>query len=148
LNALLYVSYMYMLAKGNTKFTLYQNIITILFFVPALLLLADAKGAFGASLAWAGMNLAYLLISLPLFHRYFMKGEMLKWYVHDIGRPLLTAALILGGARALQYYFIPGISLFGLIGWVALAFLIYGLLIPDVRKMAKQYLSGHPVTIK
>lgn len=148
LNALLYVSYMYMLAKGNTKFTLYQNIITILFFVPALLILADAKGAFGASLAWAGMNLGYLLISLPLFHRYFMKGEMLNWYVHDIGQPLLTAALIFGGARALQYYFIPGITLFGLIGWVILAFIVYALLTPEVRKMAKEYLSGRPIVIK
>ena len=117
-------------------------------FVPALLILADAKGAFGASLAWAGMNLGYLLISLPLFHRYFMKGEMLNWYVHDIGQPLLTAALIFGGARALQYYFIPGITLFGLIGWVILAFIIYALLTPEVRKMAKEYLSGRPIIIK
>ena len=98
-NAIMNVPYYLLLAYGKTKFTFYQNIIASIIVVPLLFLWTAKWGLTGATLVWFSVNLGYNIISLPLMHRFLLKGELYKVYVNDIGVALLCSLVVIGLAR-------------------------------------------------
>jgi O-antigen/teichoic acid export membrane protein len=94
-NTLMWVPYFYMLAKGITKFTIYQNIIASVVLTPLLFWFTAKYGTVGASLVWFIVNLGYVIISLPLFHHLYFKGHLKNWYINNLFRPVLVAIPLL-----------------------------------------------------
>jgi O-antigen/teichoic acid export membrane protein len=137
-NCMLWIPYSYMLAKGNTRFTIYQNAIAAIILVPLLFWWTAKYGAIGASFVWLSVNAGYILITIPLFHRLFLKGELLNWYKKDVALPFLAAGLLALGAKYFQQKILPDIS----IVWFALLLLIvssvYVVIVPELRGFLHQ----------
>lgn len=135
LNSLLSSSQIYMLASGKTRLILLQSIIATVLFIPSLFYFIQLYGAFGAGLVWAGLNLLYVLFYLPLFHKYFLKNELMNWYSKDIAVPLISSIIVIGGAKILKVNFFSEITIVGLGVLTISALLIYSLIIPELRRM-------------
>ncbi|HET9405082.1 MAG TPA: oligosaccharide flippase family protein, partial [Burkholderiales bacterium] len=87
LNSLMILPYALQLAYGWTRLVLVVNAVSVVLFVPLLILLADAYGGRGAALAWIALNAAYLVVVIPLMHRRLIRHSMGQWYLGDIGLP-------------------------------------------------------------
>lgn len=90
LNGLMNVPYAAQLAHGWPGFALRQNLVAVAVLVPALFALVDAFGAMGGAMAWALLNSGYVLVALPVMHRHLLRGELGRWYLVDVGAPLLA----------------------------------------------------------
>ena len=144
-NTLMWVPYFYMLAKGITRFTIYQNVIASIILIPLLFWWTSKYGAIGASLVWFTVNLGYVLISLPVFHYLYFKGHLKAWYINNLVKPLIIAfPLVFLLKMALGYinfhytYFKFGLAL-GLIT------ILYALITPEIREyIVKFYQKINP----
>jgi O-antigen/teichoic acid export membrane protein len=132
-NSLMWIPYAFQLAKGNTRFTIYQNIIASIILVPLLFWWTSKYGAIGASFVWLAVNAGYILISIPLFHKYFLKGQLGNWYKNDVALPFFAAAILIVAAKYIQMQIFGKMNIiyFGLLIFFAL--LIYGAIIPEIR---------------
>lgn len=145
LNGLLNLPYALQLAHGWTRLAIRQNIVAVLLVIPATWWLARHYGMIGAALVWVALNLAYVLISIPLMHQRLMRGEMATWYLRDIAPPALTAI----ASTALMRFLIPvvgggtrGILVLGMAAAVVL--LSTCLSSRALRDMASARLFGRP----
>jgi O-antigen/teichoic acid export membrane protein len=99
LNAVLAVPYALQLAHGRTRFAFVTNVIAVAFLAPAIVWAALNHGALGAAWAWLALNCGYVLIGMPLMHRWLMPGELKRWYLADVGLPLLASIAVAVPAR-------------------------------------------------
>lgn len=125
--------YFYLLAKGNTRFAIYQNIIASFILVPLLFWWTSEYGALGASFVWLTVNAGYVLITIPVFHQLFLKGELGRWYKHDIALPLIASGILALGAKYFQVHVIPDISIIYFIILLLLVLIVYVFIIPELR---------------
>jgi O-antigen/teichoic acid export membrane protein len=132
-NSFMWIPYWYMLSKGITKFTIYQNIIASVILVPLLFWWIDRYGALGASFVWLAVNAGYVFISIPIFHTLYLKGELKDWYIKDTLYPLFIVSLIAGTLKFLQVLYLPNIQLINLTALLFAACILYALLIPEIR---------------
>lgn len=137
-NCMLWMPYFYLLARGNTRFTTYQNIIASIILVPLLFWWTAKYGALGASFVWLFVNVGGVLITIPVFHRLFLKGELLNWYKRDVALPFLVAGLLALGAKYFQMKILPDISIM----WFAILLLVvssvYIVIVPELRAFLNQ----------
>jgi O-antigen/teichoic acid export membrane protein len=98
LNSLMGIPYDLTVAHGWTSLGFYQNLISAIVLVPALIILAVYFGGVGAAVVWVILNAGYLLISAPVIHHHILKGELRRWYWVDIGRPMLISFIMAGFA--------------------------------------------------
>lgn len=98
LNALGYVPYHLQLAHGWTRLALVYNFALICALAPALFVLVPRYGAEGAAGAWACLNLAYLVINIPLMHLRLLRSELWRWY----GNALLPIGVAAATALTLR----------------------------------------------
>ncbi len=132
-NCLMVVPYYLTLAKGNTKYGLYQNIIAAIIIVPLLFWWYGKYGALGASFVWLTVNAGIVLISIPLFHHLYLKNELWNWFKKDVFVPLFVAAILVGGAKFFQQQFFNSVSVFTL-GILVLAIsTVYIFIIPETK---------------
>jgi O-antigen/teichoic acid export membrane protein len=89
------------LAYGWTKLSLYKNVVAVVIFVPSIIAMIKAFGAVGAAVTWIALPMGYFLIEVPLMHRRLLKLEKRKWYLKDVGLPLIVSAAVFCGARFL-----------------------------------------------
>lgn len=94
LNGLMNLPYGLQLAHAWTKLTLYTNIIASIVLVPMIYFLAIRYGPVGAACAWVILNSGYVLICIQIMHSRLLKGEQWRWYLNDVGIPLLSAVII------------------------------------------------------
>jgi len=132
-NCMMWVLYWYMLAKGITKFTIYQNIIASIFLVPLLFWWTGKYGALGASFVWLTVNAGYILFAIPMFHYLYMKGELMNWFKNDIGMPLISAGIIAIGAKYFQLKMSINLDFLSLFSLFVFSILIYSLTISELR---------------
>ncbi|HEX2122061.1 MAG TPA: oligosaccharide flippase family protein, partial [Thermoanaerobaculia bacterium] len=135
-NGLLSIPYATLLAYGSTRVVVIMNVIAVLILIPGVFHLATRFGPRGAASAWLGYNLAIAVV-LPLFlHTRLLRGELARWYLHDIGTPLLVAAAI----GAVCRYLVPtgsGDVVSLLVRLTPIALLMqFGatIVVPDVRR--------------
>jgi O-antigen/teichoic acid export membrane protein len=69
-NAIMLMPFALTLAHGWARFSLIQNIVAALGLIPVIWVGTNLWGIRGAALGWCLVNLAYLLISLPIIQRY------------------------------------------------------------------------------
>lgn len=117
LNATMTVPFALQLSCGWTKLSFYKNLIAVIFLIPLLLWLASAYGAIGAAIVWIVLNSGYFLFEIPIMHSRFLKGEMWRWYIRDVGEPVLIALAVIGCSRLLFPAALSGLSAFI---WIAL----------------------------
>lgn len=133
-NCMMWVPYWFMLAKGITKFTIYQNVIASIILLPLLFWWTSKFGVLGASFVWLTVNVGYILIAIPIFYRLYMRGELMNWYKNDIGMPFISAALFSLGAKCFQLYIVSNLNFLSLFLILSFYFLFYALTIPELRK--------------
>ncbi len=98
LNGLMHLPYYAQLAFGITKIGFWQNVIAIIFMIPFMIYATVHYGAVGGALSWAILNFSYTVFGLQYMHRLILKGELTKWYLVDVGLPLLLAVIVNGTA--------------------------------------------------
>jgi O-antigen/teichoic acid export membrane protein len=135
-NCMMWVPYFFMLAKGITRFIIYQNLIASVILVPLLFWWTGKYGAIGASFVWLSINAGYVLITLPVFHKLYLKGEMWKWIKNDIGLPCIAAGLLVAGAKYFQIQTQPDINRTTFGAMLIILLIIYILIIPEIRALA------------
>jgi O-antigen/teichoic acid export membrane protein len=101
LNVLMSLPYALQLSHGWTSIGLRINTFLIIAFVPAIYFMTTRYGAVGAATAWVALNSIYMLICVPFTHRRILTGEIRRWFIEDIGPPLVAALLIAGLGRLL-----------------------------------------------
>ena len=138
-NCMLWIPYSYLIAKGNTRFTIYQNTIAAVVLMPLLFWWTTKYGAIGASFVWLSVNAGYVLISIPVFHQLFLKGELGNWYKKDVALPFLAAGLLALGAKYFQMQIFPEISIIFLIMLLLFVLLIYVIIIPELRGFVNRF---------
>lgn len=97
LNGLMNVPYALQLAAGWTNLPLYQNIVAVVVLLPCLLWATNRYGALGAAWIWIAVNAGYVLIGVQIMHTRLLRGEKRRWYLGDVGLPLvgtLSVALL------------------------------------------------------
>ena len=132
-NCMMWIPYWYMLANGLTKFTIYQNILASLILVPLLFWWVAKFGALGASFVWLTVNAGYVLISIPIFHALYLKGELKNWYFKDTLYPLLLVMVIAALFKYIQVFYFPNIELIPLGILFLMACILYSFCLPEIR---------------
>jgi O-antigen/teichoic acid export membrane protein len=93
-NAFMHIPYYLMLAYGETKFTIYQNIIASIILTPLLFWWTSLWGLTGATLVWFCVNFGYNIVSLPIIHKYYitvLKGKLTQTYFRDMFLPIILS---------------------------------------------------------
>jgi O-antigen/teichoic acid export membrane protein len=84
-------------AKGDLRLHLLETPLFLAVFLPSLLWLTRAYGSLGAGYAWAGTQILFFALWVPLVHRRLAKGLHIRWLMHDVSVPfglsLCTVAL-------------------------------------------------------
>jgi O-antigen/teichoic acid export membrane protein len=115
LNGLLNLPYALQLAYGWTRLGLWVNMVSVPCVVPAIWVMGSNFGGIGAAAVWLVLNVGYLLFSIPLMHRRLLTRDMWRWYLADIGPPLVVSALVAMSWR-LAVSSVPD----GFLGWLSL----------------------------
>ena len=99
LNGLMNIPFALQLARGNTRIGLYINSCLVAALVPAMIFATYRYGVVGGAAMWGVINGIYLLVGLPITHKYLLPGETGNWLRFDIAPPLLAALAIAGVGR-------------------------------------------------
>jgi O-antigen/teichoic acid export membrane protein len=125
LNGLMYLPYALQLAHGWTRLTIIANTIMLLLGLPYCIWAVSRYGILGASSLWLVVNLGMVAFALPAMHQRLLRGELRRWYAHDVLPPLLAAA---GTAAICAWLFRPmidrsatGLALLSAAGFMTLA---------------------------
>ncbi len=115
----------------------YKNTLAVLVLAPLVIFLANRYGAVGAATTGMILNGGYILIEIPIMHRRVLKGEMRRWYIEDVGLPLVAALSVAGLARWLLPTTIPAVALLSALAAATVAALLAaGLAASRVRAWA------------
>jgi len=91
IQAILVVPYYLALAYGNIRLNLQLGIASVVLITPLLILLIMKYGVVGAGISWLVMNLCTLPPYVYSLHRRFLPGELRRWCLRGVARPLLIA---------------------------------------------------------
>jgi O-antigen/teichoic acid export membrane protein len=142
LNSLMYLPFALQLAHGWTALAFYKNVIAIIVFVPLAVFLAFRYGGIGAALVWMILNSSYVLIELPIMHHRLLRGEMWRWYLEDVGLPLLATLTIVGLGRWLIPASLPLLGmLMAIVAVFVVALFAATLAAPQMRARMLNYAS-------
>jgi O-antigen/teichoic acid export membrane protein len=82
-----------------TRLGLVQSIIGVLVYAPLVYWAIGQFGAAGAAGAGIVLNAGYVLISVQVMHTRLLKHEKWRWYLQDIGLPLIGALAVASVGR-------------------------------------------------
>jgi O-antigen/teichoic acid export membrane protein len=91
LNGLLHLPYALQVAHGWTRLSIYMNLGAVALLGPLIVFMVMHYGASGAATVWVALNAGYILVSVHVMHRHFLRGEKWVWYLNDVGKPLAAA---------------------------------------------------------
>jgi len=137
-NCLMWMPYYVMLAKGNTRFTIIQNIIAAAILVPMLFILTSRFGIYGASFVWMIVNVGYIIISIPIFHYLFLKGELMTWYFKDIATPLIISGILAVAGKLFQTTYLVDFTFIHFVLILLVCSIMYLFLISELRLITLQ----------
>ncbi len=103
LNGLMNIPFALQLAHGNTRIGLYISSSLVAGLAPVMIFAASQYGIAGGAATWGVINALYLLVGLPITHKYLLSGETRNWVRFDVLPPLAAALAVVGiGRIALQ----------------------------------------------
>lgn len=142
LNTIVSIPYHLVVAYGWTSFGFFQNLLSIIVIVPLMIFMSLRLGGAGAALTWLVLNICYFVISPGIIHRRVLKGELSRWYMVDVGAPVLIAIFSAGLGRWLVPDSLPMTYSILSILFVGLTTLgLTGISASEVRNWAYSYLS-------
>jgi O-antigen/teichoic acid export membrane protein len=94
LNGLMWMPIQIQLAAGWTSLIMRTNSVAVLLLVPAIFWAVPRFGPIGAAWVWVGLNAGYVLILIQFMHLRLLKGEKLRWYLFDVGLPLVASLAV------------------------------------------------------
>jgi O-antigen/teichoic acid export membrane protein len=107
LNGLMNLPYALQLANGWTSLAFYTNVISVIILIPLLIVATSNYGAIGAAVIWIALNSGYVFVQLQIMHRRLLKGEQWRWYLEDVGLPLIATLSVIGMGRLLIHDQMP-----------------------------------------
>jgi hypothetical protein len=148
-NGLMTLPFSLQTAAGWTRLTLIVSALWAAAIVPLLLLATRIFGPEGAAMVWFAMNFSHLFTIVPFVHRRLLKGELARWYLHDIAVPALAA-----GLTVLLFRFLPtpmagnriGVSFWLVVVWLC-AVSAAMLVSPQARSLRRQRPAAGEKTI-
>jgi O-antigen/teichoic acid export membrane protein len=102
LHGLFQVPYYLQIAYGWWRLISRTNLLLLISIIPLNILMAKSYGGAGAAMVWVLLNICYLGTA-PVMHRRFLRGQLGRWLVEDIGLPL-AGALVTG---SVAYWLMP-----------------------------------------
>jgi len=132
-NTMMIVPYILLLAKGNTKYPFYQNLIAAILTLPSLFFLVKNYGALGGGINWIIINSGYLIISIPLIHWLYIKGEFKKWLIYDLGKPLLYVISLSIVMKSFEVLCFEQLGLLQMMIILVIGINLYISIIPEIR---------------
>lgn len=99
IHGLMHLPYALQLAHGWGRLAMVTNLVAVMFLVPAILIGTWKFGPLGAAIAWAVLNVCYLLVTIRLMHQRILPGEMRRWYLRDVALPLIGPLAVSAFAR-------------------------------------------------
>jgi O-antigen/teichoic acid export membrane protein len=114
-NGLMTIPYALQLAYGWTKLAFYQNLAAVLLLGPLMFWATRHYGAVGAAIVWIMLNAGYVLIGIQVMHKRLLRGEKLRWYIQDVGLPLLATLAVASVGR---WFFPVQASIVTIIVWL------------------------------
>ena len=140
LNGLMNLPYAMQLAHGWIKLALYSDFVAVILLAPAIYYSVSRWGALGAAAVWVILNSCYILIGLQIMHRRVLCGELARWFLVDIGIPVLVTCLVMIFFLNVQPFFdaeMVGRILF-IVGVVLSGYLMVVLAVPIGRAWLRQ----------
>ena len=96
INGIMYFPYSIQLAFGITWIPLLINSVLLVVLVPLMIVLTMNFGGLGGAIAWAGLELIYLVFGTYMTHRHVKIGSALAWLWRGIAGPFaITTAVTL-----------------------------------------------------
>lgn len=143
INAALGIPYEMTVARGWSMYGFYQNIVSAVVMVPLMLALVWKNGALGAAVAWLVLNIGYLVVAAPVMARRTVpKGELSRWYIQDVGLPLVVCAAVGAVMRlALPAHWSLTAQFFWIVAAWLFAQLACLLVLPTMRRPAQRMLQ-------
>lgn len=136
LNGLMNIPFALQLANGRTVMGLVINLCLLVFLVPSIIYATTHFGAQGGAAMWAVANGLYLLVGLPITHKYLLRGETKEWLLGDILLPLVASLSVVGLGR---YVLPPDLGTFAAIAAVALIWVLATLLACLSSRQVRQW---------
>ena len=137
-NSIMTIPYALQVSAGLTKLNFWQNLISIFLLTPTLFILTKHLGPIGAGIVWFLLNLGYFFIIIPIMHRRLLLAEMRKWYISDVGLPLLISSLITVSSKfAFPVSYNPFVKIMFLMLVFFLCFSMTLLFNPNLREQIK-----------
>jgi len=133
------VPFMLQFARGKLRVHVIGNVLLLLTLVPGLVLAAQRWGAVGAGKVYFAANLAFLVLWVPLAHRYVLPVMVWRWSFRDI----LPTALVMAVALSAGARLLPG----GLSLLATLAFVVSVVLVSVLIGVASGSLA-RPVSLR
>ena len=81
-------------AIGRLRLHVIGQTLMLFTMVPLIIVAAYHSGMIGAGRVWLGVNLAYLLLYVPVIHHRLLPGIHIKWLLHDITLTVLPGAIV------------------------------------------------------
>jgi len=91
INGLMHLPYALQIAYGWTSVGLALTVAKVVVFLPLLVWAVLRYGAIGAAAVWTLLNVAYLTVAVPLTHGRLLVGDAGRWFLADVGLPILGA---------------------------------------------------------
>ncbi|MBO9592159.1 MAG: oligosaccharide flippase family protein [Niabella sp.] len=142
INSITSMFYFYTLGKGNVRYGLLQNTIAAIIIVPSVIIATKLYGAFGAGCCWLLYNVLVFTISLPIFHRLYLKGQLGYWFKTIFYLPVLLSASIFFAVKYANRYFLSGNNFLVIFLLIAMGCCFYILILRDTRTILYGVLKG------
>lgn len=104
LNGLMNIPFALQLAHGRTALGFIINLGLLVFLVPSIIYATAHFGATGGAAMWVIANGLYLIVGLPITHKYLLDGETRQWLLGDVLLPLVVTLVVVGVGRIVKPY--------------------------------------------
>ncbi|HMK35844.1 MAG TPA: oligosaccharide flippase family protein [Desulfomonilaceae bacterium] len=94
ISGLLRLPHLLQISYGWTSLGAAANAVSVVVGIPLLIWLGIHYGVVGAAFVWPLVNLAQLLVCVPIMHTRIAVGEMWRWYFLDVGAPCVAATVV------------------------------------------------------
>jgi O-antigen/teichoic acid export membrane protein len=129
-------------AKGDLRFVVLNNILLIIFSVPAIILAVASYGGIGAGAVWVASNFLCLVFWVPIVHKRFFDGSHMNWMLQDICAIIIPVALVAWVSSIVIPMPSEEFQVLGIIIGLSCLFLIVATTASsDARKLIRQYLQ-------
>ncbi len=142
INGLMNIPYALQLAYAWTKLTLSINIVSLVIFVPYIILMTKYFGIVGAATTWPLLHIFQILWSINLMHRRLIPEEKDKWILKDVGLPFLASLATVGLGRILIGEQMTRFTLaLSILGIYTVSVFIVVMITPEIRHLFLNIIS-------